>query len=63
MNNKKMKPMSLDQVVASKQLKFSKFENKDINVRGWINETDDKAKGVWIKIYSDHSLLYLEVIK
>ncbi len=59
----KMKPMSLDQVVASDQLQFTLFNKKEIDVRGWVNEKTDLAKSNWIKNYSDHSLLYFEIVK
>ncbi len=59
----KMKPMGLDQVVASKQLNFIQFNKKDIDVRGWVKEKSDNEKGNWIKNYSDHSLLYFEILK
>jgi hypothetical protein len=33
----------------------------EVDVRGWTNQTTAVAKDKWIKDYSDHSLLYLEV--
>ncbi|MCX6151599.1 MAG: hypothetical protein NTX22_13815 [Ignavibacteriales bacterium] len=59
----KLKPSNLDQVVASKQLKFTSFNGKNVDVRGWVNEKDNTAKADWIKKYSDHSLLYLQLEK
>lgn len=57
------KPMNLDQVVVSNQLKFSLFNKKEVDVRGWVKEKTDTDKANWIKNYSDHSLLYFEVVK
>ncbi len=59
----RMKPMSLDQVVVSEQIQFSLFKKKEVDVRGWVNENTDAAKGAWIMNYSDHSLLYFEIVK
>jgi endonuclease/exonuclease/phosphatase family metal-dependent hydrolase len=57
---------NLDHVYASKHLKFKMFNRPDggkaeVDVRGWVNQTTPAAKDKWIKDYSDHSLLYLEV--
>ena len=57
---------SLDHVYASNHLKFTVFPRPDgakaeVDVRGWTNQTTATAKDKWIKDYSDHSLLYLEV--
>ena len=56
-------PADLDQVIASEQLEFKKVEGADIEVKGWpeYESTSDQAN--WIKQYSDHGLLYLEVQK
>jgi endonuclease/exonuclease/phosphatase family metal-dependent hydrolase len=57
---------SLDHVYASKHLKFTLFARPDgtqaeVDVRGWTNQPNAAAKDQWIKDFSDHSLLYLEV--
>ncbi|MET0690505.1 MAG: endonuclease/exonuclease/phosphatase family protein [Candidatus Binatia bacterium] len=57
---------SLDHVYAAKHLKFTMFPRPDgtkaeVDVRGRTNQTTATAKDKWIKEYSDHSLLYLEV--
>ncbi|MDH4273053.1 MAG: endonuclease/exonuclease/phosphatase family protein [Candidatus Aminicenantes bacterium] len=59
----KYEPADLDQVVASEQLKFRQIGGADIDVRGWpaLGSTNQQAE--WIKKYSDHGLLYLEVEK
>ena len=63
---------NLDQVVASDQLKFKTFPNKDnnssaasskspVDVRGWVDTSTTVKKDAWIKKYSDHCLLYFEI--
>lgn len=57
---------SLDHVYAANHLKFKLFKRFDgtlaeVDVRGWTNQTTPAAKDKWIRDYSDHSLLYLEV--
>jgi endonuclease/exonuclease/phosphatase family metal-dependent hydrolase len=57
---------NLDHVYASNHLKFKMFSRSDgtqaeVDVRGWANQTTAAAKDQWIKDFSDHSLLYLEV--
>ncbi|MBI4810621.1 MAG: endonuclease/exonuclease/phosphatase family protein [Ignavibacteriales bacterium] len=57
----KIKPSDLDHVVASDSLRFKKFDGSEIDVRGWTKCNNDAEKANWIKSYSDHALLYLEV--
>ena len=57
---------NLDHVYAANHLKFKLFTRPDgtkaeVDVRGWANQTTAAAKDKWIKDFSDHSLLYLEV--
>jgi len=57
---------NLDHVYASKHLKFKMFHRPDgskaeVDVRGWVNQENSAAKDKWIRDFSDHSLLYLEV--
>jgi len=52
----------LDQVVATENLKFKKYNGADVTVLGWPKESTDKAKDDWIKKYSDHGILYFEVV-
>lgn len=59
---------NLDHVYASKQMEFKLFNPVNgqqgfVDVRGWVNKTTTASKDKWIKDYSDHSLLYLEVQK
>jgi exonuclease III len=58
----RMPKSNLDQVVAANHLKFKLFANNaEIKVFGWPKEPTPAAQGAWIKKYSDHGLLYLEV--
>lgn len=59
----KYEPADLDQVVASDQLMFKKFGEAEIDVRGWPALDTESKQANWIKGYSDHGLLYLEVEK
>ena len=59
----KYPPADLDQVVASEQLKFKQIGGADIDVRGWPALDCTSLQADWIKEYSDHGLLYLEVEK
>jgi len=57
---------NLDHVYAANHLKFKRFTRADgakaeVDVRGWTNQTSAVAKDKWIKDFSDHSLLYLEI--
>jgi exonuclease III len=67
-SNSSIPDSNLDHVYASEHLKFKQFdkssgEKADVSVRGWVNKTTNAEKDKWIKDYSDHSLLYLEVQK
>jgi len=57
---------NLDHVYAADHLKFKLFPRADgakaeVDVRGWTSQPTAAAKDKWIKDYSDHSLLYLEI--
>ncbi len=61
-------PSALDHVVATTNLKFRKFPRlaggtAEVDLRGWAGETTDAARDAWIKSFSDHSLLYFELIE
>tara|TARA_R110001592_G_scaffold279041_2_gene546424 strand:+ start:204 stop:1025 length:822 start_codon:yes stop_codon:yes gene_type:complete len=56
-------PSDLDHVVASNQIHFKNFAGHPVHVRGWVEKTTDAEKDAWIKKYSDHCLLYMEVQK
>lgn len=50
-----------DHVYAAEHLKFNKFGDAEVDVRGWVTEPEDKQKE-WREKYSVHSLLYFEVV-
>ena len=57
---------NLDHVYAAKHLQFKMFNRPaggtaEVDVRGWVNAASAAAKDKWIKDFSDHSLMYLEV--
>jgi len=57
---------NLDHVYAAHHLKFKLFPRPDgakaeVDVRGWTHQPTPAAKDQWIKDFSDHCLLYLEV--
>lgn len=54
---------NLDHVVAADHLKFKSFSGKDIKVTGWVGEETDAKRDLWAEEYSDHALLYLEVLE
>lgn len=51
----------LDHVVAMDHLKFKSFGGTDVRVSGWNDKTTKAQKKAWVKKFSDHSMLYLEV--
>jgi hypothetical protein len=51
-----------DHVYVAEHLKFTKFDNSEVDVRGWNLEPPDKQKE-WREKFSPHSLLYFEVHK
>ncbi|MBL8700766.1 MAG: endonuclease/exonuclease/phosphatase family protein [Alphaproteobacteria bacterium] len=60
-------PSNLDHVVASTNLKFRAFPRPaggkaEVDVRGWASLAAAAEKDNWIKRYSDHSLLYFEIV-
>jgi endonuclease/exonuclease/phosphatase family metal-dependent hydrolase len=62
-----LKPSNLDHVFASDNLTFRSFTRSDgtkaqVDVRGWASELSIPAQDAWIKEYSDHSMLYFEVM-
>lgn len=63
----KIPKSDLDHVFASKHINFKPFIDEAGNechvlVDGWVNFKDETKQGEWINQYSDHSLLYFEVI-
>lgn len=55
-------PSNLDQVVSSDNLKFKMYKNNEITVLGWPKESTTAKKDEWIKRYSDHSVIYFEIL-
>jgi endonuclease/exonuclease/phosphatase family metal-dependent hydrolase len=56
----------LDHVFATQNLSFRSFtafdgSPADVQMKGWVEAADKPAKDAWIKAFSDHNLLYLEV--
>lgn len=58
----KLGPSDLDHVVASEQIVCKPFNGAQATVLGWPKETTPAAQGRWIDRYSDHGLIYLEVL-
>lgn len=62
-------PANLDHCYAAGHLQFKMFTNKDrvgqspIDVCGWVDEHQSSKQDKWIKDYSDHAYLYLEIMK
>jgi exonuclease III len=54
---------NLDHVVAADHLQFRDFGGAEVSVRGWPAEDTPAKQGNWIKNYSDHALMYMEVLK
>ncbi len=56
----------LDHVIAAEHLTFQSFTRHgttaSVDIRGWSDSADQAAKDKWIEDYSDHNLLYFEVI-
>jgi endonuclease/exonuclease/phosphatase family metal-dependent hydrolase len=54
-------PSNLDHVIAAEHLAFRQFAGADVTVRGWPKEKTPAKQDVWIRDFSDHGLLFLEV--
>jgi hypothetical protein len=48
-------------VIATEDMSFKEFGDAQVQVIGWPKEPSVAAKDQWIKDYSDHACLYLEV--
>jgi hypothetical protein len=53
---------NLDHVIAATHLKFKKFSGKEVKVIGWPETKSKIDKDKWIKDYSDHAIMYMEVL-
>jgi hypothetical protein len=56
-------PSDLDQVVAADHMIFTDFVGAEVRANGWPKEPTATAQDAWIKQFSDHGCLYLEVEK
>lgn len=60
-------PSNLDHCYSAEHMTFKSFQNKDkegaspVDVRGWVDINNTAERDQWIKDYSDHAYLYLEV--
>ena len=61
-------PSNLDHVYASTNLSFRTFTRPSdggvahASVRGWVDQPTAAKKDDWIKRFSDHSLIFLEIV-
>jgi len=62
-SNSSIPKSDLDHVYASKHLQFRKFAESEVQVSGWVDTSSDAELDKWIQDYSDHSLMYLEIVK
>ena len=56
-------PSKLDHVFAAKHLSFRKFGEAEVQVVGWPEKGTKQEKIEWINKFSDHAMLYVEVIE
>jgi len=52
----------LDHVVAAGHLKFKKFGEAAVTVLGWPKEPTEAKQNQWISKYSDHAMIYFEIM-
>ena len=52
---------NLDHVVAADHMKFRSFGGAEVDVRGWPQLATAAEQDKWVRDYSDHAMLYLEV--
>lgn len=57
------KPSDLDHVVAADHLQFADQGGAPVAVRGWPEQATVQGQDAWIDKYSDHGLLYFEVMR
>jgi endonuclease/exonuclease/phosphatase family metal-dependent hydrolase len=60
-------PSDLDHVYASNNLRLRTWPRADggsaeVALRGWVDEATEAGKDAWIARYSDHALMYFEVL-
>ncbi len=60
-------PSELDHVFVAKSMKFTEFDTPkgkgEVDVRGWADMPDVANHDQWVKDFSDHCLLYLEILE
>lgn len=54
---------NLDHVIAANHLRFRKYGESEVDVRGWCEKETEILQSDWTDSYSDHCLLFLEVQK
>ena len=55
-------PSDLDHAFASEHLRFRDYGGAELDVRGWPEKNTNAEKQTWIDQYSDHALVYGEVV-
>lgn len=56
-------PSNLDHVIAANHLRFKRFGEAAVDVRGWPQLPTEAEQAKWIDTYSDHALLFFQVEK
>lgn len=62
-------PSNLDHVYASTNLSFRMFTRPSdggvaqVSVRGWVDQPTSAKKDEWISKFSDHSIIFLEIVQ
>jgi exonuclease III len=59
----KLAPSNLDFVVARNHIRFKRFGDAEVSVRGWPKLADPADQLRWVRDLSDHGLLYFQVEK
>ena len=58
-----IEPSNLDFVVARDHLRFKRFNDVEVSVRGWPKIVDPAERLEWVRRLSDHGLLFFQVEK
>lgn len=59
----KLEPSNLDFVVARNHIRFKRFGDAEVSVRGWPKLEDPAEQLQWVRDLSDHGLLFFQVEK
>jgi len=63
LSTSKLSPEDLDHVFAADRIKFKKFAGgNEVKVKGWVDKHTEAQRDKWIREYSDHAILYFEVL-